>query len=205
MAYSQDQWLEAKGLFLKGLSLSQIEADTGINKTSISKKAKSEEWDKQKIQQLTSEIVDFEKEKSTLDEKKSTLITKISTLDDFEVTILEGIVENQEGIKSLLFSSTAMALVRTNEALTKGKKTVMLKAKQYNDKGIPIGEEYTPYEVPLDSTDIKNHIEAVDKASLTLKINDRHAPKTEINNTNATQNNTEIKRVVIARRSDRIE
>ena len=51
--------------------------------------------------------------------------------------------------------------------------------------------------------DLKHLVDAVDKASITLKVSDRHAPKTEINNTNATQNNTDIKRVTIARRSDR--
>jgi len=49
--------------------------------------------------------------------------------------------------------------------------------------------------------DMRHLVEANDKLSITLKVNERHAPKTEINNTNATQNNT--KRVTIARRSDR--
>lgn len=45
--------------------------------------------------------------------------------------------------------------------------------------------------------------ETFDKALITSGKADRHAPKTEINNTNANQVNTDIKRVVIARRSDR--
>ena len=49
--------------------------------------------------------------------------------------------------------------------------------------------------------DLRHLVEANDKLSITLKVNDRHAAKTEITNTNATQNNT--KRVTIARRSDR--
>ncbi len=49
--------------------------------------------------------------------------------------------------------------------------------------------------------DMRHLVEANDKLSVTLKVNDRFAPKTEITNTNATQNNT--KRVTIARRSDR--
>lgn len=46
MAISQDKWDKAKALFEQGLSLSQIEDETEINKTSISKKAKQEEWQK---------------------------------------------------------------------------------------------------------------------------------------------------------------
>ena len=53
--------------------------------------------------------------------------------------------------------------------------------------------------------DLKTIIDAVDRASITLKVSERHAPKVEVNNTNAQQNNTEIKRVTIARRSDRVE
>ena len=40
--------------------------------------------------------------------------------------------------------------------------------------------------------DLKHLVDAVDKASITLKVSDRHAPKTEINNTNATQNNNSL-------------
>ena len=40
--------------------------------------------------------------------------------------------------------------------------------------------------------DLKHLVDAVDKASITLKVSDRHAPKTEINNTNATQNNNNL-------------
>lgn len=45
--------------------------------------------------------------------------------------------------------------------------------------------------------------ETIDKALISSGVADRHAPKQDINLTNAQQNNTEIKRVTIARRSDR--
>jgi len=41
--------------------------------------------------------------------------------------------------------------------------------------------------------DIRHLVEANDKLSITLKVNERHAPKTEINNQNLTQNNKVIK------------
>jgi len=43
------------------------------------------------------------------------------------------------------------------------------------------------------------------ECGMNLGVIDRHAPKIEVNNTNAQQNNTEFKRVTIARRSDRVE
>jgi hypothetical protein len=39
--------------------------------------------------------------------------------------------------------------------------------------------------------DLRDLVEAVDKAAVTLKVADRHAPKVEVNNTNAQQNNTQ--------------
>jgi len=41
--------------------------------------------------------------------------------------------------------------------------------------------------------DIRHLVEANDKLSITLKVNERHSPKTEINNQNLTQNNKVIK------------
>ena len=45
MAISQDKWEKAKTLFESGkLSLSEISKQTGIDKSSISKKAKIQQW-----------------------------------------------------------------------------------------------------------------------------------------------------------------
>lgn len=46
MAIDKEIWNKAKALFEQGLSLSQIELETNINKTSISKQAKKENWEK---------------------------------------------------------------------------------------------------------------------------------------------------------------
>lgn len=44
MAISQELWLKAKALFEQGLSLNEIELETEINRSTISKKAKTEDW-----------------------------------------------------------------------------------------------------------------------------------------------------------------
>lgn len=45
MAYSQEQWAKAKDLFESGqFSLSEISSKVGIDKSSISKKAKIQQW-----------------------------------------------------------------------------------------------------------------------------------------------------------------
>jgi transcriptional regulator with XRE-family HTH domain len=45
-------------------------------------------------------------------------------------------------------------------------------------------------EITENAKDLKDLVDAVDKAAITLKVADRHAPKVEVNNTNAQQNNT---------------
>ena len=66
MAIKQAIWAEAKVLFEVGKSLNQIEAATGINRTSVGKKAKKEGWEKGKNLQLILDDVRVRTEKSTL-------------------------------------------------------------------------------------------------------------------------------------------
>jgi len=191
MAYSQAQWSRAKFLFELGYSLRDIEQDCSISMGQIGKRSRKEEWKKDTEKQaIKSNIMELDKKKDTLQKENDTLISKVATLSDFEITILSEKIVEETGIKSLITNTQALAVIRANEQLTRNKKTIMLKEKQYSSEGVPIGEEYTPYEVPLDSTDIKNNVDSVDKASITLKVSDRHAPKqVEINNANNQQVN----------------
>ena len=134
----------------------------------------------------------IELENETILKKKETILETMSTLNKYEIEILEEVVTKEAGLKSLIFSTSALAVIRNNELLKKNKKTVMLKAGNYDENGRRIGEDFEPYNVPLDTSDIKEVIESTDKASITLGLNQRHAPRTEIQNTNATQVNTEI-------------
>jgi len=188
MAIAKEIWDKAKFLFELNKSLNEIEAETGINRTSVGKKANKEGWIKGKNLQLKSDILVFEKEKSTLENKKSTLVEKVAELNDFEITLFDGIVEDEVKHKSIIFSTQTLALVRNNQILTKNTKTVMLKVAQYGENG-KSSEDYEPFEVPLSTTDVKEAIESTDKASITLGVSQRHAPKTDINNNNNQQNN----------------
>ena len=48
-------------------------------------------------------------------------------------------------------------------------------------------------------SDLRTIVELVDKASITLKVSDRHAPKIEVTNTNAQQNNSEPPKIIFQR------
>lgn len=189
MAYSPEQWERAKILFELETPLSEIEEKTGISKSQISKKSNKEKWGKEtKRKQIKSDIVGFEKKKETLEKEKETLINDVASLSKFEITILSDVIENELGKKSLLFSTSMLALARCNQQLTKGKKQSIVKVKTYSSEGRPDGETVEVVDIDLSPTDIKESAETVDKISLTLGINQRHA-NIKIDNTNATQNN----------------
>lgn len=195
MAYKPEQWARARALFELGRSLGEIEADCGITKGQLSKRSRRDGWEKETGKtSLKSDIVEFERKKETLDAEKETLIRRVSSLNAFEITILDELVTNEKGLKSLIFSAQTLAVVRANEALTRGSKTALLKVGQYDSKGNRVGEVYEPYEVPLDASEIRNHVEAIDKAAITLKVAERHAPKQDITAiAGVQQNNTEVK------------
>lgn len=189
MAYSPEQWDRAKFLFELGRSVREIEKDTGISNGQITKKANKEKWQKEaQKKQLKSDILGFEEKKEALEREKEALIDSVASLSKFEITILSDVVENELGKKSLLFSTSMLALARCNQQLTKGKKQSIVKVKTYSSEGRPDGETVEVVDIDLSPTDIKESAETVDKISLTLGINQRHA-NIKIDNTNATQNN----------------
>ena len=202
MAIKKEVWEKAKFLYELGKSLSEIRNETNINDSSISKKAKKEGWIKGKNQELKSDIIDIEDENSRLLKKKSRAIEKLSDFSDFEITLFEDAVVKKLKHESLVFSTASLSLIRKNQLLKANKKTVMMKVEQF-ENGVRVGQDYEPYEIPLDAKDLKDIDDGIDKNAITLKVADRHAPKSEINNVNAQQNNKTEKRVIIARRSDR--
>lgn len=183
MAYSQEQWERARALFCLGYSLGDIERDTGISKAQISKKSNKEQWEKETDKvRIKSDIVEFDKKKETLDKEKETITKRLAKLSDFEITVLQEKME-EEGAslaRSLVFNNAMLALVRSNEELTRGVKTVMLKTNKFFGEG-QREEVYEPYEIPISGSDIKDHVELTDKASLTLGINQRHAKSGDVN------------------------
>ena len=152
MAISKELWAKARTLYeTNQYSLAQISEKTGIDKSTISKKAKIQQWS-------SVENLDYIEAKTTLAVKKSKLNQQeINTLDE----VADEVVRRQ----NLVYGFQEKAIKKAGDML----------------EGIDAAQ------------DLKHLVDAVDKASITLKVSDRHAPKTEINNTNATQNNNSLK------------
>lgn len=190
MAYSPEQWERAKILFELEMPLSEIEEDTGISKSQISKKSNKEKWGKEtKRKQIKTAIVAFEKKKETLEKENETLIKEISTFDDFEITIIKDIVEKETKRKSILFSTANLSLIRKNQLLTKNKKQVIEFETTYSDEGKPLMKSPVVVDIELNPNDLKTIDDGIDKNAITLELAQRHAPKQDINLTNAQQNN----------------
>lgn len=178
MAYSKEQWERTRAYFESGqYSLSEIQEKTGISKSKISEKSKKEQWEKGRN-------ADYIEAKKTLAVKKGT--EKGTTLQ-----VLDDIADEQIRHKNLVYSNAELIASQIPKMI-KG-----MVEKITDEETGEIKEIHT-----ATPKDIKELAEANDRIAITLKVADRHAPKIEVNNTNAQQNNTEIKRVNIVRRND---
>ncbi len=100
-------------------------------------------------------------ENSDYIEAKKTLAVKKSTLNSTVIQTLDDIADEQIRNKNLVYGVTQKALQKAHDLLDE-----------------------------IDNAnDLKAIVELSDKASITLKVNERHAPKQDINLTNAQQNN----------------
>ena len=109
-------------------------------------------------------------ENSDYIEAKKTLAVKKSTLNSTVIQTLDDIADEQIRNKNLVYGVTQKALQKAHDLLDE-----------------------------IDNAnDLKAIVELSDKASITLKVNERFAPKQDINLTNAQQNN-EQKNIIFKR------
>ena len=166
MAYSEKQWLDAKGYYEAGLSLSKIKDKTGIARNTVSQRAKRELWE----QGANTDYI----------EAKELIATKKGTISEQSLVIADEIADDNIRRKKLVYGITEKALSKIDKALSR---TVIVKDED--------GKE-TEEEVEHSSKDIRDYVEAIDKASITLGVNHRHAQPTKIENTNAQQTNNNL-------------
>ena len=108
------------------------------------------------------------------------LLSANAYLSDSEMTAIMTTAQNEVFNKGLVTNASQLNLIRTTQYLAKNKK---LEKRGVGD-GVQVFEE-----VGLGADDFKQCQDTIDKASITLKVNERHAPKQDINLTNAQQNN----------------
>lgn len=191
MAYSQEQWSEAKFLWELDKPLSYIVEKTGISKGQISKKSNKEQWKKEtEGNTLKSEIKAFEKEKETIKQKETDLVKRVSNLEEYQITILDDLIQEELGNKSLLFSTANLSLIRKNQILTKNTKQVIAYETIYSDTGKPISKKPVAVDVELEPNDLKTIDDGIDKNAISLELAQRHSNnQINVNTQNNIQNN----------------
>ena len=193
MAYTQEQWLKAKGFFEAGKPLSYIQQETGISKASISTMSKKENWEKSKTEQITeqlkTDIIDLDFKTKQIKQKTEHLTEQISKLEDYQIEVLSHLVEDSEKQKSILFTGLNMAMIRATQKLQSNRKKEMLKIKEGFGVGIS-QERYEEIESDLSSSDIQDYTNTLIKAGQGLGLIEKDGASVNINNTNAIQTNT---------------
>ena len=104
-------------------------------------------------------------------------------------------ITDADKLKLDIYEAQSLAVQRVKELLTSNKKTVAMKLKN--------GEFDTveKHEIELSPQDLQTCIDGIDKASITLKVNERHAPRAEVKVTggddNSTTNNLTVEQISI--------
>ena len=141
-------------------------------------------------------VEDVPKENADIIEAQTQLeILKKSTKTPQEIAEINKSVESRlkaindsDSLRLKIYETQISAVDLIAKVLNKAKKQVPIKVKRYDSDGRVNGETVEIVELELESSDLKNLVDSVDKASQTIKVNERHA-NTTINNTNAQQNN----------------
>lgn len=191
MAYSKEQWIRAKGFFEAGLSLQDIANKVGFkSRDTVQKRAKKENWQKDKILQDKTDIIELEKENSTISAKNSTMIQKISTLETYQIDILSELVEDSLKQKSILLTGLNMAMIRSTQKLQSNKKKEMVKVREGFGNGVSV-ESFQEVESDLSSSDIQDYTNTLIKAGQGLGLIEKDGNNINLNNTNVVQTNIE--------------
>lgn len=197
MAYTKQQWNEAKFLWELDKPLSFIVEKTGISKAQISKKSTKEHWKKEtEGNALNTEIRELDKQKETIKQKETELVNRVSKLEDYQITILDNLIQDETGIKSLLFSTANLSIIRKNQILTRNTKQVVDYETIYSEDGKPISKKPTTLDIELNPTDLKAIDDGLDRNAITLGIAQRHS-NTVINNANLQENENKTIQIVV--------
>lgn len=167
-------WEDIKKHYEAGMSQAEIVLNFECPKSSLSEKINKEGWTQNE------QVKAYIKGSIEVNEQKSNLIEQ----DVRIVEIADSIVDEHSRRRNLVFNATELLVKRA---------TTMIKENKTTDK-ISVGagiQQIEPRE--LDSSDLKNLADTIDKASITLGVNQRHSnSQVNIQNTNAVQANNNI-------------
>lgn len=184
---SKYNWEEIKKSYFIGRSVDDIVDKYGITKKTLQNKISEELWEvsgniksdilglKQSIGKITDDISHNQDLAHIISEDVKDLINELSDLVD---------------AKKIIYSATKLNLIRTTQYLANNKKL----------EKINVGDGVQNFEpVGLGADDFKYCQDTIDKASITLGINPRHAnTNIKVDNNNLQQTNLTIEDISLA-------
>ena len=147
---SKPTWEQAKRLFEYGNSLNEINEETGIDRASISKRAKKEQWEKGKFQHLIMDSVRVRTELSTLDVETRTGIEKIVEAKTRHIAFFENATtQNVSVMMAKIDEGTSILEHRHAQATIKEGREVVLG--KYTETAIKLNTNVMiPTQLPID-------------------------------------------------------
>ena len=114
-------------------------------------------------------------------------MAKKSTKNPHEINTIEKVVEERVKASNVIYDLTSDILEGLSKSVKAGK------AQKVVIEGQGMGATMANViDYDMQPEHYKQAMDTVDKASITLNVNQRHAPKAEINNSNNTQVNNDI-------------
>jgi len=173
LAIAKELWDKARALFELGNSLSLISESTGIDKSSISKKAKSQGWMQGEIQQLKIDKINSIKQLTDVEIKiqqqiQPHQVKEFNQAVERELNIKEYAEDTQYAILDVM-RKAAKAADRFIENNSNG-----LYVKKQDDKGITYGL----------TTEVIPHLAPVLNGATTITKDDKPTTAIQINNEN---------------------
>lgn len=182
---SKYDWEEIRNAYECGIKIDKLVSKYGVTKKTLQNRISNELWE------VTGNIkADIQAVDDSLGKITGTISQNPSKAHIIAEETLNSINELADKLdaKKLINGLSMMNLTRVMQHLEQNVKL----------EKINVGDGVQQFEpVGLGSVDYKNIQDTIDRASVTLGINDRHAKSSvEVNNTNAQQNNKQIEIVV---------
>ena len=173
-------WEDIKKHYEAGMSQTDIVLEFECPKSSLSERIKKENW----IQ--NEQVKDYIKGSVKVNEQKSNIIEQDVRL----LEIADTIINDESRRRGLIFNATEKLLKKASQMIDKNSVV---------DK-INVGDGVQNFEPrELNTSDFKNLIDTIDKASITLGINPRHAnTNIKVDNNNLQQTNLTIEDISLA-------
>ncbi len=176
---SKEQWERLKADYVTGAyTLEMLAKKYGVSRQAINNRAKKEQWKKIKIEE-TAELVELEKVDKTLQRKVDEVANFTKTNPKNLKEAIGEIADYQEYIHSLQL----MAAEKLKETLIDGKVEEI--ATISGEMG-----EIRVVERKLNPRELKNLVEAIDKAGQTLGVVPRFGQQVNIQNNQMIENKT---------------